>query len=124
VTFEEFVKTRVFRLDLGDAIQDVALDGRSGCVYADKLWIETPILLDKEDPKHRVLLERDEFESTRLSDLEYKLYVYALNAGFIDLGAWDAHPEFLVQDWQYAVANDETRMGYHRWWKNEVALDG
>ncbi len=30
-------------------------------------------------------------------------------------GYWDDDPEFPVQDWQYEVANGDTRQGYHEW---------
>jgi hypothetical protein len=28
---------------------------------------------------------------------------------------WDEDPDFLVKDWQYEVANDDTRSGYRQW---------
>jgi len=28
---------------------------------------------------------------------------------------WDEHPDYQVQDWRMAVANDDTREGYQEW---------
>ena len=36
----------------------------------------------------------------------------------IDIGHWDNDPEFPVSDWQYEVANDDTRLGYREWRDN------
>lgn len=30
-------------------------------------------------------------------------------------GHWSEHPEFPVADWQYEVANGDTRQGYKEW---------
>lgn len=30
-------------------------------------------------------------------------------------GHWSAHPKYPVTDWQYDVANDDTRLGYWEW---------
>lgn len=30
-------------------------------------------------------------------------------------GYWGQHPEFPVSDWEYEVANDNTRRGYWQW---------
>jgi hypothetical protein len=28
---------------------------------------------------------------------------------------WGEHPEYVVSDWQYSVANGDTRLGYWDW---------
>jgi hypothetical protein len=28
---------------------------------------------------------------------------------------WDDHPDYPVKDWQYEVANGDTRLGYWDW---------
>ena len=38
-------------------------------------------------------------------------------------GAWGWHPDHLVSDWQNAVLNDETRLGYWRWVEARLADD-
>jgi len=30
-------------------------------------------------------------------------------------GIWGQHPDYPVADWQYEVANDDTRLGYWSW---------
>jgi len=30
-------------------------------------------------------------------------------------GFWEEHPEHCVEDWQYEVANGDTRLGYWEW---------
>lgn len=30
-------------------------------------------------------------------------------------GVWGRHPDYPVSDWQYEVANDDTRQGYWEW---------
>lgn len=30
-------------------------------------------------------------------------------------GAWGCHPDYSVADWQYEVANGDTRAGYWEW---------
>lgn len=30
-------------------------------------------------------------------------------------GVWGAHPDHPVEDWQYEVANGDTRLGYWDW---------
>lgn len=30
-------------------------------------------------------------------------------------GPWGEHPQHPVEDWKYAVANDDTRLGYWAW---------
>lgn len=31
------------------------------------------------------------------------------------LSYWDEHPDFPVSDWQYEVANGDTKVGYWEW---------
>lgn len=38
-------------------------------------------------------------------------------------GSWGSHPEHPVSDWQYEVANDETRLGYWEWLENKLDED-
>ena len=30
-------------------------------------------------------------------------------------GFWRSHPDYPVTDWQYEVANNDTRLGYWEW---------
>ena len=34
---------------------------------------------------------------------------------------WATHARFLVSDWKYEVANDDTRLGYRDWLYNRLA---
>lgn len=36
-------------------------------------------------------------------------------------GYWGAHPDYPVADWQYEVANDDTRRGYWEWVEAKLA---
>ena len=38
-------------------------------------------------------------------------------------GYWGNHPEYMVTDWQYEVANGDTRLGYWHWCANHEMLD-
>lgn len=33
---------------------------------------------------------------------------------------WGQHPDFPLEDWQYEVQNDETRLGYWSWVANQL----
>lgn len=33
---------------------------------------------------------------------------------------WGSHPDFPVEDWQYEVANDDTRLGYADWLSSKL----
>jgi len=35
-------------------------------------------------------------------------------------GYWGEHPDHSVADWQYAVANHDTRQGYWDWVKSSI----
>jgi len=35
---------------------------------------------------------------------------------------WEDHPDFPVEDWQYQVANGDTRRGYHEWVDAELEM--
>ena len=35
---------------------------------------------------------------------------------------WDSHPDFPVEDWQYEVANNDTRLGYLDWLQSQLEL--
>ena len=37
------------------------------------------------------------------------------NTRLISGGYWDEDEEFPLTDWQYEVANGDTRKGYHEW---------
>ncbi len=39
------------------------------------------------------------------------------------LSHWDVHPNYPVEDWQYEVANDDTRLGYWEWVKAGLIND-
>lgn len=36
---------------------------------------------------------------------------------------WDADPEYPVADWQFEVANDDTRLGYREWVENQKLIN-
>lgn len=38
-------------------------------------------------------------------------------------GYWDSHPEAPFEDWQYQVANNDTRRGYWEWVRVEICED-
>lgn len=35
-------------------------------------------------------------------------------------GYWAEHPKYPVSDWQYEVANGDTRHGYWQWVENQM----
>jgi len=37
---------------------------------------------------------------------------------------WGAHPKYPVWDWQYEVANGDTRLGYWEWVLSCIERDG
>jgi hypothetical protein len=49
-----------------------------------------------------------------MSELRKKAEALKSKAGSI----WDEHPIHTVRNWQYAVANDYTRLGYWEWVAN------
>jgi len=36
---------------------------------------------------------------------------------------WGNHPDFPVEDWQYEVANNDTRLGYQDWLESRLELE-
>ncbi len=36
-------------------------------------------------------------------------------------GNWGSHPKYPVKDWQYQVANNDTRLGYWDWVFDELS---
>ena len=36
---------------------------------------------------------------------------------------WSENPDYPVEDWQYEVANNETRLGYHEWVENQQEME-
>jgi hypothetical protein len=45
----------------------------------------------------------------------------AAEACALKWGYWTDHPEFPVKDWQYEVANGDTRQGYWQWVADRTA---
>jgi hypothetical protein len=39
-------------------------------------------------------------------------------------GHWGKHPRWPVEDWQYEVANGDTRLGYWDWVNNMLDIHG
>jgi hypothetical protein len=37
-------------------------------------------------------------------------------------GHWDSHPDFPVSDWEYEVANGDTRLGYQQWVNDQIEM--
>lgn len=40
-----------------------------------------------------------------------------------DRGGWSDHPHYDFEDWQYEVANNDTRIGYWEWAYNQYIDD-
>ena len=38
-------------------------------------------------------------------------------------GTWGEHPDYAVAQWQYEVAEDDTRAGYWEWVVSEIESD-
>jgi hypothetical protein len=43
---------------------------------------------------------------------------------FGERGLWNVHPTYCLEDWQYEVANDDTRLGYWDWVMSYVDQEG
>jgi len=41
-----------------------------------------------------------------------------------DRGHWENDPDFPIEDWQYQVANNDTRLGYTEWIASEREAQG
>ena len=39
-------------------------------------------------------------------------------------GNWEQHPDYPVEDWQYEVGNDDTRLGYWEWLAHRIEEGG
>ena len=39
-------------------------------------------------------------------------------------GNWEQHPDYPVEDWQYEVGNDDTRLGYWEWVSHRIEEGG
>lgn len=39
------------------------------------------------------------------------------------LGHWENHPDYPLDDWKQEVANDDTRLGYHQWVMHKIESD-
>jgi hypothetical protein len=39
------------------------------------------------------------------------------------LGHWENHPNYPLDDWKAEVANDDTRLGYHEWVMHKIEAD-
>ena len=88
MTFEELQATRKEVSDLGAAIEDDAYNGLPGYVYLGVLWIEKAPEEGWEfarDPGvYHLQIERDEYFSNDLSNLESKLHRWARSAGYFE----------------------------------------
>lgn len=42
----------------------------------------------------------------------------------VHTGTWDEHPTYLLVDWKYEVASDDTRLGYWDWVAAQESLAG
>ncbi|SEC75870.1 Uncharacterised protein (plasmid) [Tsukamurella tyrosinosolvens] len=38
-------------------------------------------------------------------------------------GTWSSHPGWPLEDWRYAVQNDDTRLGYWEWIVDEMRAE-
>jgi hypothetical protein len=86
MTFEQFQATRRFEPDLDAVLNDVLLRGQPGYVYLDALYIEQITDAWPAETRARgafhLLIERDEWVSGDLYDLERRLYEFALAEGY------------------------------------------
>ncbi len=39
-------------------------------------------------------------------------------------GYWEGHPDHPISDWQYLVANNDTRLGYWEWVASQLIFKG
>ena len=72
--------------------------------------------MDIEDLKRRAGITEADDEAER-----YKRVTGRAGGG---LSHWDVHPNYPLEEWQYEVANDDTRLGYWEWVKAGLINDG
>jgi hypothetical protein len=91
MTFAEFQGTRAWCDDLGEKLKDDSFDPdtpQKGWIYCDALYIEDTRAWTVGTCKHGegdrwyLLLNRDEWLSNNLEELERRLYVWALSEGY------------------------------------------
>jgi len=56
-------------------------------------------------------LEAEAIEEVELLSKNYEMKIKAMNPP----SHWDEDEKYPVKDWQYEVANDDTRIGYLEW---------
>ncbi len=88
--------------DIGEPIWVELYDGKLRTL----LWAD----INKEDPTHIIELDaarniaRREVPNPEMQALTEKFG-----------GIWSEHPDYPAADWQYEVANGDTRLGYWDW---------
>ena len=76
MTFEQFLTTGHDTDDIGEELGDSSLAGIPGRIYDNAFYIQR-----RSDGSFYLPLEKDEFESRDLSELEARLYHYARDSG-------------------------------------------
>jgi hypothetical protein len=91
MTFEEFVSTRKYCENIGDAIRDECLEGIGGYLYLGCLFIEDITSWSAGDIAHKngvklgrwyTYIENCEYDSNSIEDIEKELYMWALRNGY------------------------------------------
>lgn len=77
MSFAEFQATKADCADLGKAIGDETIDGVPGYLYADSLYIER-----LADGSFHLLIERDEWLSETIEELEEHLFAFGVLMGY------------------------------------------
>jgi hypothetical protein len=88
MTFEEFVSTRKYCENIGDAIRDECLEGIGGYLYLGCLFIEDVRTWNGKDNTVKYIgwlysyIEDYEYNSNNLEEIEKELYMWALRNGY------------------------------------------
>lgn len=94
LTFEQFQATRRECADLGAVLADEA-EFSDGFLYIGKLYIEKTTF---PAGKYHLTVERDDFLSDDLGQLERRLYDFGCDAGYMDATSEDAI-NFLIDEY-------------------------
>jgi hypothetical protein len=84
MTFSEFLASRRFVPDLGQALDIADYDGKPGYVYASHLDAPIPLVRSTTQPMMAFLEEPLGGTWVRLADAQRALYDYAVSEGFFD----------------------------------------
>jgi hypothetical protein len=91
MTLEQFVATKKWCTDLGETLNDAMWDGEpeaTGWLYMGSLYIDEVQPHWPNDARQQgqwhLILEREEWITNDLPDLERRLYEFARSAGYFD----------------------------------------